>query len=195
MTLYSSSTITNAIPKRCQPLLPRPLRQDIKHLTHRCHPPSSPPIHLFVISNLRSQPPWLSPPLTIPWKSLKLWHVPWHQQESEASRPTLEKGMHDWSIPIYKSSGTICHTLEFTERKSGTCRCLDQEGRQQEEQRQWCKEARANFVSTLSRFTHNLDKVEIINFEVEVLTLQMPFFLLFKARDRMSSRVQILREF
>jgi hypothetical protein len=40
--------------------------------------------------NLRSQQPWLSPPLSLSWKSI-FRHVPWHRQESEAWCHTLMK--------------------------------------------------------------------------------------------------------
>jgi hypothetical protein len=42
-------------------------------------------VSLFGVPNLRSQPPWLSPLLLVPWKFI--WrHVPWGRPECETSR-------------------------------------------------------------------------------------------------------------
>jgi hypothetical protein len=58
VTLYSRSTITNAIHKHYQTLLPRPLLQETKHLTHRKK--SVPPV--FIASNTHLH--HFKPPIT-----------------------------------------------------------------------------------------------------------------------------------
>jgi hypothetical protein len=98
------SNTKNAVHMCFHPLFSRSMLQVTKHTTHMknlCRKSYSQAIHLFLITNLRSQSPWLSPPLAIPWKSI-LRHIPWNQQASEVWRHTLmksslaeDKGVHD----------------------------------------------------------------------------------------------------
>jgi hypothetical protein len=84
--------------QKCSPpMFPPPLakcdaagHQHPTHMKNWCRHSSPQPKHLYTITTLRSQLLWLSPPLSMPWKSI-FRHVLWHRQESKASWHALMK--------------------------------------------------------------------------------------------------------